>query len=45
MTDEEKKYWEEKKEETLNRPWTDDGNDTEWDEETKNDWNEKMNFI
>ena len=30
------------KDKILARGWTDDGTDTEWDEETKKDWEEKM---
>lgn len=45
MTKEELKFWEKKKEETINRPWSDDGTDTEWDEETQKDWEEKMNSV
>lgn len=33
------------KEELLAKGWSDDGTDIEWDEETRKDWEEKMNSI
>ena len=33
------------KDEILAKGWSDDGTDTEWDEETKKDWEEKMNSV
>ncbi|MGB4092559.1 MAG: hypothetical protein WBK46_11565 [Ruminococcus flavefaciens] len=44
MTEEEKEYWEMKKQELIAQPWADDGTDKEWDEETRKNWEEKMSI-
>lgn len=44
MNEKEKEYWEQKKQKLIAQPWSDDGTDKEWDEETRKNWEEKMNL-